>query len=576
MAVVNFSSISFSNIKNEIERYLRNEHGKASILYSPASPYGQILSVIENLHQLSILYLKNTINQFDLSSANSRNPRIIRNAAILAGHNPTRSISATGTLMLRLKSNASIEDDIPGSRLTINNKTELRNNTNGLDYSVNFGVEKITYRIEPGMNIPIPIIQGKWKDINFTGSGLPLQTISINDIENTDIENFNYEVLVNGKLWTTKKHIWEMIPEEESCVVRTGFNEGIDIIFGNGGFGAIPPIGSVIQVRYLTSDGSAGNIFRRTRNDFKFVGDVIDGNGETFDITSVFDIDIFNDINFGADEESIEFTRSILPIVSNNFVLGLPQQYAYEIKKLGVFSHVNAYERSQSIFIVATPNIRLFKNQNSDYFTVDIKAFELDRYEKSKIDKYLKTGGNLQLTRRYRIDSPNLSYYTMNVFVIPYSDATDDSVNAQILDKISEYFLDLKRIDRIPKLDIIRELSSISDIHSIDIQFISKKNEDYHKDNIIRQMNNNMNQNSSLNPSVGTKKRSTDYDPTKLLGIDSTLGDIIFEPDELPIIRGGWYDRNGVYYADSVSGNQLKSVNIIKKGVVDSKKRTTS
>lgn len=575
MAVVNFSSISFSGIRNEIQRYLNTEHDKASILYSPASPYGQILSVVENLHQLSILYLKNTINQFDLSSANSRNPRIIRNAAILAGHNPTRSISATGTLMLRLKSNANVEDDIPGSRLTISNKTELRNNTNGLDYSVNLGVEKITYRIEAGMNIPIPIIQGKWKTVNFTGDGLPLKTISISDIENTDIENFNYEVLVNGNFWSTKKHIWEMLPEEESCVVRTGFNEGIDIIFGNGGFGAIPPIGSVIQVRYLTSDGAAGNIFRRTRNDFKFIGDVIDGNGETFDLTSVFDIDIFNDINFGANAESIEFTRSILPIVSNNFVLGLPQQYAYEIKKLGVFSHVNAYERSQTIFIVATPNIRLFKNQNSDYFTVDLKAFELDRYEKSKIDKYLKTSGNLQLTRRYRIDSPKLSYYAMNVFVMPYSDATDDSVNAQILDKISEYFLDLKRIDRIPKLDIIRELSNISDIHSVDIQFISRKNEDYHRDNMIRQTNNARNQNSNLNPSVGVRKRPTDYDPTKLLGIDPTLGDIIFEPDELPIIRGDWYDRNGIFYSDSVSGNQFKSVNIIKKGVIDSKKRNT-
>ena len=366
-----------------------------------------------------------------------------------------------------------------------------------------------------------------------------------------------------------------MLPEEEACVVRTGFNGGIDVIFGNGGFGAIPGIGSTIRVRFLTSNGSEGNIFRRTRNDFKFVSDIIDGNGETIDIGNIFDIDILNDINFGVDEESLNFTKNILPIVSNNFVLGLPQQYAYEIKKLGVFSHVNAYERSQTIFIVATPNVRLFKNQNSDYFTVDIKAFELDRYEKSKIDKYLKIAGNLQLTRRYRIDSPKLSYYVMNVFVIPYSDATDDSVNSQILDKISEYFLDLKRIDRIPKLDIIRELSSISDVHSIDIQFISKKNEDYHRDNMIRQTNNARNQNSNLNPSVGVRKRATDYDPTKLLGIDQTLGDIIFEPDELPIIRGGWYDRNGLYYSDDVSSNQLKSVNIIKKGVVDSKKRNT-
>jgi hypothetical protein len=62
-------------------------------------------------------------------------------------------------------------------------------------------------------------------------------------------------------------------------------------------------------------------------------------------------------------------------------------------------------------------------------------------------------------------------------------DSTDDSVNAQILDKISEYFLNLSRIDRIPKLDIIREIT-ISDIHSVDVQFLCKNNEDYHSENM--------------------------------------------------------------------------------------------
>jgi len=302
----------------------------------------------------------------------------------------------------------------------------------------------ITHMITPNYTFFLPIIQGKWKTKTFTSSGNKLQSYSISEIGTKDVENFNFEVIVNGDVWSTKKGIFDMLPNEQACIVRTGFNGGIDVIFGNEGFGAVPRIGSPIEVRYIVTDGSNGNIFRRTRNDWKFIGDVIDGEGVTLDPTQVFNIDIYTDINFGADEEDILFTKNILPIASNNFVLGLPQQYAYEIKKLGVFSHVNAYEETGTIFIVATPNIRLFKNQNSDYFTIDIKAFELDTYEKSKIDKYLKIGGNLQLTRKYRIDSPDLSYYVMNIFVISYSDSTDDSVNAQILDKISEYFLNLK------------------------------------------------------------------------------------------------------------------------------------
>jgi hypothetical protein len=568
-----FSEITFSNVKFEIENFLKNEYNKANVLFSAAAPYGQILLVVENLHQLSLLYLKNAINTFDLSIANSNNERVIRNAAISAGHNPGRAISATGTIKFTLKSSADIEKDIPGSRVTLRNKIEMKNKTNGLSYSFNIGTDAITHRITPNYTFYVPIIQGNWKTKSYTGTGAPLQTLSVIELGRKDVENFNCEVTVNGDYYSLKKHIFEMLPGEKACVVRTGYDGGIDIIFGNEGFGLIPTIGSIIEVKYLCTDGQLGNIFRRTVNDWKFVDDIISSDGEVVNVDKVFDIDIYTDINFGADKESLAFTRNILPIASNNFVLGLPQQYAYEIKKLGVFSHVNAYEKSGTIFIVATPNIRLFKSQNADYFSINIAAFILDNYEKSKIDKYLRTGGNIQLTRKYKIVSPTLSYYTMNIFVISYSDATDESVNAQILDKISEYFLDLSRIDRVPKLDIIRELSTITDIHSVDIQFVSKKNEDYHNENMVIAANKVSKYASSYNTDISTAALVPGYNPTSVVGLDPILGDIIFEPNEIPVIRGGWYDRNGNYYSDGVDSTGLKSVNIIKKGTVDSKNR---
>ena len=114
--MANFVQVTYTNIKNEIELFLKKEHNKGSILYSPASPYGQILSVLENLHQMSFLYLKNAINQFDLGDNNSLNERIIRNAAIFAGHNPGRAISATGTLKFVLKSNIDLDKEIPGGK----------------------------------------------------------------------------------------------------------------------------------------------------------------------------------------------------------------------------------------------------------------------------------------------------------------------------------------------------------------------------------------------------------------------------------------------------------------------------
>ena len=565
---MNLTEISFSKVKTQIESFLQTEYSKAGILYSTASPYGQILSVVENLYQLSFIYLKNSIKQYDLSDPNSLNARIIRNAAIFAGHIPGRNISATGTLKITLKTSADLSKDIPGQRVTLTNRQSIKNKTNGLKYSINLGSDKITYKISNNSQFFIPIIQGQWNTQFFTGTGLENQTYQVNIRGNSqDVENFNYEVIVNGQVWTIKKHLYDLLPDEMACVVRTGFDSGIDIIFGNSGFGMIPPIASSIEVNYIVSDGNSGSIFRRTLNDWTFIDPTVDGNGNTVDMTNLFDISIYTDINFGADKESTAFTKNILPIVSNNFVLGLPQQYAYWIKRLGVFSHVNAYEQYGTIYIVATPNINLFKNQNSNYFTIDLQSFTLDSYEISKIDTYLRTAGTIQLSKRYQIGSPTLSFYIMNIFIITYSDAQTDSVNSQIYDAVSQYFLNFNRLDRIPKSDLVQAIGAINDIYSVDISFVCKKDEDYHRNNILADTN-RYNQYASKAALKLVRPNST-YDPTFSSGIDQVLGDIVFDPSEIPVIRGGWYDRNTIYYSDNIEDNGLKSINIINKGTID-------
>ena len=569
---MNFTEITFSKIKSQIENFMTSQYSKADLIYSSSSPYGQILFVIENLFQLSMLYLKNSIKQFDITDPTSINERIIKNVAISAGHIPTRNISSTGTLKFSIKSSTNIESDIPGGRITFNNRQSIKNKTNGLGYSLNIGSEKQTYKVSSSTQIFIPIIQGTWQSQTFTGDGTLNQTYQVTTRSNQQgIENFNYEVLLNGVSITIYKHIYDMSPDENACVVRTGFNGGIDIIFGNGGFGAAPKIGDIITINYLLSDGASGSIFRRTANDWIFVDPVIDGFGNSLDITKVFDISIYTDINFGADKESVDFTKSLLPISSNNFVLGLPQQYAYTIKRLGVFSYVNAYQLNGVIYIVATPNIQLFQSQNGNYFTININAFTLDDYEISKIDLYLKTGGNLMLTQKYVITSPTLSYYIINVFVVIWSDAILDNVTTQIIDTLSQYFLNLSKINRIPKSDIVSQLALISEINSVDISVVCKNNEDYHRmskitaDNLVNQY--------SSQTAIADIKPSYTYDPNKVIGIDPVLGDIIFESSEIPIIRGGWYDRNNIYYTDDIESSTFKSVNVIQTGVIDSKYR---
>ena len=159
-----------------------------------------------------------------------------------------------------------------------------------LNYTLNLGVDKMTQVISRNSVFYISITQGKWKKKTYTGANVPLLSIFVNESGAKDIENFNIQITVNGELWSLKKHLYEMLPNEKAVVTKSGFDGGLDIIFGNGGFGAIPEMGAIIEVNYLVTDGSLGNVFRRTTNDWTFVDDIYDGNGGTVEVDKIFNI----------------------------------------------------------------------------------------------------------------------------------------------------------------------------------------------------------------------------------------------------------------------------------------------
>lgn len=562
-----FSEITFVKVKEEVVYYLKTVHQKNGVLFGPASPYGHILEIVEKLYATVLQYMKNVAAQYDLRGAASNNRKAIRTLVMLGGHEPTRDISATGVLKMKVKPSASITDDVPGSQITIFNRTQLKNNTNNLTYTIDLGTEKVSYNITTGTQFFFNIVQGKYEKQTFTGTGSINQTISVNVPNINEVENFYYEISVNGKNWPIRKNVLDLLPDEQSCIVRTGFEGGIDVIFGNGGYGAIPPIGSIIEVVYILTDGSRGNIFRKTINDFKFIDDVFDGFGGTVNVEDVFDIFIDQDINFGASGESIEFMKNLLPITSRNYVLALPDQFAYFIKRLGSFSRVTAWQSTtntldETVYVYAVPDVRSFSDKNTDYFNISIDAFNLDDLEKNKILTYLKSQGTIALTRNIKIIDPIITRYVQNVFLNIFDDAVEDNIKSEIHKISSEFFLNNTRTDKIVVADLISELKTIKGIDSIDIIFVSKDNENYHLKNNIKLKNININR---INAAHFTPLQH--YDPNLIIGLDASLGDILIKEGELPIIRGGWNDRNGIKYNENTSTEGYGPINIFINGI---------
>lgn len=612
MPFFNFIEVQYKNLNEQIKNWLKGVYNKSDINFTPASPHGMILSNLQEFFQHTLLYLKNSVNQINIQT--TFNKKAVRSISRIAGHNPSRSISATGVIKLLLKSNVNLVDEIGGNNITIQNETVLKNENNGLFYTILTNEQFSTYSFSDKKQIYLNVIQGKYKTTSFTGDGTENQSFSINAANNEEIDNFEVYITYNGFSVEKKEHLYDMLPNSYQCYTRTGFNGGVDIYFGNINNGFIPENGTKITVKYLMTNGSDGNIENDSLANFKFIDDVTSNDGNVISVDDYFDIELHKDINFSSDGETVTFTKNILPYVSRNFVLATPDQFIYHLRRLNMFSKVNAYNvlddhdtfkknqiiddlkgeiqnnitndikredllnkinylenlnitNDNKMFLYLIPDIRKYFSATVNYFNVPFDVFYLDDNEKTKIMDYLKKMGILMLTSDVDIVQPDITKYIMNVYVRRYSDTVEENLRQEIINVVSDYFINNERFDRIIKSDIIRSIKNLSGVDSVDVYFLSERNERYHEQGKLLQNDTPV----ILEKPIKIKNQQVyelkDYDKNLVIGLDKIMGDIVIEKKELPVIRGGWRDRNGIFYNETPEEQGLGPINIIFNGV---------
>jgi len=643
--VFNRIELNYTNLTNQITNWISSAYDKSSILFNSASPYGQILEVVKELFLQNILYLKNFVKQLDIDQSNSI--RMISNIARISGHNPSRAISAKGTLKFKFKQGVS-SDSVSGGQVTIYDNTVIKNISNSLYYSLKIGTDKNYYQLTPGCQFFINVVQGKYESQQFTGDGTISQSFQVTVSNNATIDNFDFNVTLNGINLQIKNHLYDMLQDEYSCYTRTGFNGGLDIYFGNSTNGITPQIGSIITVTYLLNNGLNGNILNNKVNDFLFIDNIYDSAGNILQVSQLFDIFIETNIQFASNGESVEYTKSIIPYVSRNFVLATPPQFIYHLRKLNMFSKVNAFNTLDMIavdinndgnldnininemYLYLIPRITDYFSTSINYFNVPITSFYLNSIDKDRIINYLKIEGIVSISTVIKIIDPKIQYYVMNIFVRRYDDVSEENIRENFINILSSYFADYSRYDRIIKSDILVQLKTIDGVDSVNLEFVGKSNEDYHRDGAllsstkkpvlqstyatssssvnvasdqyrtvvtaqknqnqsspdqtasgsnINLANNNMivGNNTSSTISIGNStvvayNNTTQYDPKKMIGIDPVLGDIVIGNNELVILRGGWTNRNDIFFSEDPKTNTgFNTINIIWKGITPRK-----
>tara|TARA_B110000503_G_C7169239_1_gene423476 strand:+ start:907 stop:2670 length:1764 start_codon:yes stop_codon:yes gene_type:complete len=570
MKFLNPNRLRFSTLTNAVKTYLINTYDQTKNVFSKSSPFGQILDVVSEYYQLVLLYLEDVLVELNINTAQKQ--KSVFGLSRLAGHNPTRSLSAQGTLNLKISPTA--KGDVNASYIMILDKTKLICKNNSFNYFIQLGnaLDNIKIDINETKQIPIKIIQGEIEEQTVIGTGLPLQSFSMTSKKT--IENEMVWIYVNGEPFEIVDSLYDMLKGENLCIVKTGISGGIDLYFGNEDYGVIPPIGSSILVRYVKTDGFSGNIFSKSNQvNWKWNESAFTNTGEEIDMNEMFITSIEKPVILGADSESLELTKIIAPKTSRSYVLANTDNYVSLLSRFN-YSYVDAYttfdddylDDDNIIYLFLIPDIIRRLSKNTDYFTTSVTNFYLGSDEKAALMSYINMSGQQIMSSEISIVDPIITKYALNIFLRIYDSVDSIQIQNEVTSKTTEYLLKVNRRDKIPKSDLVAIIENIPGVDSVSISYISEKNEKAINDGFYYQKVSSIDKIRGIMTVTDNRiNLTTNEDPN--LGLDE-FGDIVIGLNELPIVRGGWYDRYSNYYEDGLSSTQFGSLNIVIKDVI--------
>jgi hypothetical protein len=545
MDLLNKNKAKISDLLSQTFDLIQARYGMSEQLFTVASVWGQIIFVLDNLSQFILFFIEDSITELNINTATRESS--IYGLAALAGHNPTRSIAAKGEIVT--KWNGKGLEDIGGGAVLIPNNSQVKCINNGKTYLLKLGQEYVRLNLDGTSTLSASVIEGVLNTNQYTGTGGKLQSYNISARGTSGIENFEVDVRVNGNTWKKYDSLYDIPRNARGYMVKSSLISGIDVFFGTVDFGFPPPSGAIIEVDYLECSGADGNLLLDDSSQalFKFDSDGTDIFGRSVTLSEVLQVNCTIAPQLGASQEPIDLTRLIAPKTSRSFVLANPTNYITFFEKFGQFSIIEAFttfddqylDDDNIIYLILVPDIQLTLKSNETYFDIPLSRFKLTNAQRDRIYQLLDESGQKIVTTVVKILDPVLTKYVVNIALTIFEGNDPDTIKSQITSILSDYFLNIRRRDKIPRSDLIAAIESISGVDSVSLYFVGESNE--------------------------AAKLQSPNSPD--IGFDE-FGDIVMGKDEIVVISGGWEDRNGIYYDYGAGMSSLSSVNIDIRSIV--------
>ncbi len=547
------NNILIRGLLNTTYNFLQKTYNQSRNVFTTASAWGQLLFVLENLSQLILYFIEDSITELNIYEATR--DYSVRSLARISGYDPARAMAAQGEVAVSWNLKTA---DVGGGAVIIQENTRIQCEQNGLAYTLMINGPRVKVSLTRGTTFKFKTNQGAFSTTTFTGTGNALQSFNVPVKGGVFLDQFNVKVSVNDNRWKQYSSLYDIPLEGEGYLVMSGINEGIDIYFGNSNFGKVPPPGSFIKVEYLQTSGFLGNLrsAATSKISYRFLDQGTDLFGKEVNLNDYLQIVNTVDPSFGADEEPIAITRLAAPKTSRAFVFANAANYEIYLQKFNIFSQIQAFstfddeylDDDNVVYLYLVPDVTVGLTSNEDYFSIPISSFLLTQAQKLAILNLIEDSGSMIATTVVKIVEPKISRYVGNAIITVFEGFDPGIIKDKIQETISTYFINLKRRDKIPKSDMIALIESVPGVDSVSFYFVGQANEAYHAtiDNL---------------PNTSVSELNTN------IGFDE-FGDIIIGRGELVVIRGGWNDRYGSSYEVGIVPGKPSALNISIKGIV--------
>lgn len=553
MKIISQLSAAFSEYANDIRTYMHKMFPEMNEKFSNASVFGQLMTVISASVQNVMLYLEDSITEQNKYTAQRK--KSVYGLAAMTGFYPSLGSASGITFTMSF-----IPNNVNSLTYAIKNHTKLMCSQNGLTYNILIPQETLVFNTtRDNSSKSLFAVEGKFEQQTFIADGGKMYSINVTFNGDSDITYL--EVRVNDELYTRAESLYDMAPDGKQYVCHTSLERGYDIIFGNDMHGRALNANDKIDVRYLIHNGEAGNINYNEPFSLTFIDSIVDSAQNEIDANDVFNINVSKDsANNGTYSDSTMFVKEHIGYNSRAMVLANAQNYKTFIDRFSFCGYNRTFSEEGSLVInsIIMKNYRSQMNEGREYFALQERDFKLSDAQKQTIKDAIRISGQQLAGTILNIFDVKLAKYAAYIYV-KMRDVSYDKhqIEEQIHNVIGLFMSQLDNDVFVAKSDLIYELkNNISSIDSVDIYFISERNEraliekQYTQETYVYDTN-------TKTYNINTRVYKLEDDEDAGLGLDAHGNIYLDDNFTFPVLMGGWQYRS----SQSLLENQETTVN---------------